>query len=442
MRGTKDEKIKRYEDAMKLQMFMINEYGPTKLLFKVCDGDHEYKVKISITDTIDCSCGGSKERCKHAIFCLVKVYKVPYTSDLLFIEKYTDSQINYILEGRYSNRSSDGNKKHNFLKRKDEKNKTVGTLKKISREIDASDTCPICYDDLGDKQSLSTCKCCSNHYHTACIITWSKHQMTIHHNKPIKCPTCRHEWNDTALSTIRSLEEDMERHNRREFVHNGIMCSVCSRKDVVGSIYMNVHSNHKVVCETCFINRYLHRDSSSIVVKHKHTDGWQPHNSALSMPRFLCNALNSVGTDSSNSLQIIGFDISSVLCAVCKKKGNDIKKLPCDHKICASCVEHTFSSSKNHLYKCPLDNQNVFNGFLSYFNKHYKTENEGAIVKSKITHLSNITMNKVQTKRNTSVSHTSTVNNTRGLSRLPSIMSNKHNTVYLPSLIVKPIYNI
>ena len=51
-RGITEEKIQNYEAALSMQMFLIQEIGPTKLLFKVGDGQDSQKVKISVAEKI------------------------------------------------------------------------------------------------------------------------------------------------------------------------------------------------------------------------------------------------------------------------------------------------------------------------------------------------------------------------------------------------------
>ena len=71
-------------------------------MFKVGEGQDGQKVKISVAERIECSCTKDKdERCLHVIFALVKVYKVPCTSELLWQQTFSDQQVNYILEGRF-----------------------------------------------------------------------------------------------------------------------------------------------------------------------------------------------------------------------------------------------------------------------------------------------------------------------------------------------------
>lgn len=100
-----DDWITRVEEALSLRLFLVNEIGPTKLVFKDQKGE---KMTISLSQKITCSlCNGvgkgktKSRRCKHSLFCLIKVFKLDRKSELLFKNPLSNENLNYILEGRY-----------------------------------------------------------------------------------------------------------------------------------------------------------------------------------------------------------------------------------------------------------------------------------------------------------------------------------------------------
>ena len=385
MRGITEEKIKRYEEALSLHMFLLNELGPTRFLFKVGEGEDTQKVRITLTNTIECSCGQTKDRCPHALFCLVKVFKVPATSELLFQDKFSEKQVNYILEGRFRSRD-ENSKKHEFLKRKEMKTQAVSKngAKKDRRKLDLEEACPICYEELGTEQAVSSCRCCQNGFHSKCLITWGKHQMSIQSGKPIKCPMCRGEWDQSPTGTIKLLEDDIEKFLKKDFLHPATMCHYCGKKELVGPIFMNIFTRAKLACKLCFELKGLNKTNQT-VTKLRQKDAWAPFDprqtldiarlalkeqSALHMAGFLCESLHSLGqmmTIGQHNLQVIGFDVGSIFCQLCKRKSESIikiKRLPCEHKVCEECLSAGFVKGFSLLqFCCPLDGSQIFPAF-------------------------------------------------------------------------------
>lgn len=367
MKHLNEEKIKLYEDAMSLHMFLISELGPTKFLFKVGDEEDAQKVKISLTNILECSCSpGSKTRCVHGIFAMVKVFKIPCENELVFQEKFTDAQVNAILEGRFKKPAKE-NKKHEFLRKKGApitQSKQKGPKQKEGkREIDTSDTCPICYEELGDQEPLSPCKCCVNAFHIKCLLTWSKHQLKTEPYKPIKCPMCRSHFDDNPGDTIKNLEYGMQKFLKKEFLHPGTTCFGCSKKDLIGPIFTNIWQDKKIFCKVCFEVKYLNRPGECIT-KLKAKDQWVPvwNDPSVTIINYLINSLPSLGQSDTNKLQIVGFDVGSTSCQACKQKPKDnqtIRRLPCEHKVCPKCLKDFWKTDTNS-YCCPIDQMRIF----------------------------------------------------------------------------------
>lgn len=382
MKHYTEANIQLYEKAMQLQMFLISELGPTKLLFKVGDGDDAQKVKISLTDTLKCSCNpGSNSRCAHGVFAMVKVFKLPSDDPLVFQEKFTDAQLNMILEGRFKKKNNE-HKKHDFLKRKTleetTSKKEPSKKPKLRKEVDTSETCPICYDELGETEPLSPCKCCSNGFHIKCLLTWSKHQMKVEPHRPIKCPMCRAAFDDSPSETVRSLEYDMQKFMKIEFVHPGTSCAGCNKKELIGPIYASVWHANKMLCKTCYELRNGSR-KGVFIYKVKSKDPWQAVNGNIdNISQYLAAALPSLGQSETDQLQIVGFDASNVNCQNCKEKSNTsagIKKLPCDHKVCQKCL-YRYWRPVDEEFCCPLDGLPVFPLFIKSKNKQFLCENQ------------------------------------------------------------------
>ena len=367
MKHLTEEKIKLYEKAMTLQMFLISELGPTRLLFKVGNDDDAQKVKISLTETLECSCSpGSKSRCIHGIFAMVKVFKIPCESELVFQERFSEAQVNWILEGRFRKVEKE-TKKHDFLKRKgivksDEASKGAKG-KSQKKVVDKTDSCPICYEVLGDEEPLSPCKCCVNAFHIKCLLTWSKHQVKMEPHKPVKCPMCRSPFDDSPGETIKQLEYGIQKFQKKEYLHPGTICYGCNKKDLIGPIFTNIWHSKKIFCKVCFEVKYLNR-KGECVSKMKIKDTWAPvcSDPNKTLQKFLISALPVLGQSDSNQLQIVGFDVGSTSCQACKAKPKDtqgVRRLPCDHKVCAKCLLHCWNVDQCR-FTCPIDDIEIF----------------------------------------------------------------------------------
>lgn len=370
LKGLTDAKIKRYEAALSLQMYLVHELGPTKFVFKVGDSEDAPKVRISLKSELECSCGAGTtgaSRCSHALFALVKVFKVPNTSELLWQDKYSEQQINSILEGRFKKQKGvlEQAPKREYLKRKkdtDGDGKSKPEPKKL-KTVDHEDSCPICYDSLGTQASLTPCKCCQNYFHSKCLLTWSRHHLSNNPSAPIKCPMCRAEWGPSPYMTVREIETDVENFSKREMLHPNSTCFGCNKKSLVGPIFQNLwHPSDTVVCQSCFELKFMNK-TYEILSKMKAKDQWTPFNcpATIPFPVFLVFALKSkqdISGFSHNTkellLQVVGKDVSNTVCMACKQvydpsggasKGHSVLKLPCEHRVCSICLIKTWSNA-------------------------------------------------------------------------------------------------
>lgn len=383
MRNFTEANIRLYEQAMQLHMFLVGELGPTKLLFKVGEGDDALKVKISLTDKLECSCNpGSKTRCIHGVFAMVKVFKVPCDDPLVFQEKFTDAQLNMILEGRFKKKTLE-RKKHNFLKRRTQEKATpqeeTRIKPKLRKEIDASETCPICYEELGDTDPLAPCKCCSNGFHIKCLLTWSKHQMKVEPHKPIKCPMCRAVFDNSPGETIRHLEYEVQKFLKKEFVHPGSNCAGCNKKELIGPVFASIWQDNKLLCKPCFDSKHASK-RNLFITKMKTKDSWQPADERFpKISHFLACSLPSLGQSDTDQLQIVGFDAASINCQRCSQKTTStaaIKKLPCEHKICLQCLMQHWKPAEE-LFTCPADGLPVFPMFKKSIHQKFVADSSG-----------------------------------------------------------------
>lgn len=298
-----DDWIYRVEEALSTKMFLVNEIGPTKLVFK---DDTDQKMTISLSTNINCSlCNPKKSkknkiRCKHALFCLIKVFKLDRKSDLLFKNPLSGENLNYILEGRFKQRKRVDKQKFNYLRRKHtplvEQNKKEEYKAKRKENIDFSEPCPICYepligedlDEATEVSSLHSCQKCLNPFHIECLITWAKHKVSNCPSKKTQCPMCRSHWDKSPITTLHRMEQLQNKHRRKECLHSGTRCSGCDKKPIFGKMFMCVSCKNHKMCEKCF-ELGVHKQHSHYLVKEKVTDKWTP-----SLARFSPSAKNDL----------------------------------------------------------------------------------------------------------------------------------------------------
>jgi len=372
MEKVDDNWVERVEEALTTRLYLLNDLGPTKLLFR---DDEKNKFKISIGQSITCSCK-SNDRCSHILFALIKVFKVSRTSDLLFKEKLSDLNINEILEGRYKvtpqQSTKEEKEKFNYLRRK-------GTSKSSlpkKREIDPSDACSICYDDLGSK-GLHSCKTCENAFHIKCIKMYLNHQQTTNINAKPKCPMCRSVW-VAGTTLIKKLEIQEIAEKNKDRIHKGNKCFGCNVKTIVGVMYSCLWCPAVKLCSKCF-DKGIHSSHSHFVMKESPKATWKPATarleailSGISLEKYIikcipsCIVNDSVWKNQSPSgLEIIGFQAAQRDCGICcRKKGSllNIKRTPCSHIFCIECLNLRFYKGN---FNCPDCDTPIFRGLPS-----------------------------------------------------------------------------
>ena len=387
--------------AVDLKLFLLTELGPTAFYFRDEQGS---KFKVVIGDPISCSCFSNKRDIKHCIhtqFVLLKIFKLKSTDERLVQTNFNSSDVDKLISQRFRNNAcahdddsdddEEGGENNNapikkaFLRRK-KKNSAVKKPgdKKGHREIEADDTCPICYENLKNEHdpALSFCDTCGNPFHIPCLIMWAEHRAKQDPNKAVSCPTCRGQLETNPHTQIRHLNEDLILHQKKEMVHAGKVCNGCTKKKIIGTVYKCLDCPNIYLCETCYKN-FCHNSHQYWLKKTKVKDKWtgggirSSKNTLTSVitcenmdfANYLQNAMPNCQEEDSNvnkgimGLEIVGFDVKSLVCNVCQTKKGDaklVKKLPCGHKVCNDCA---FKLLKAEKYRCPLDNAQMFLGF-------------------------------------------------------------------------------
>ena len=100
-----------------MKLYLLQEHGPTSFLFK---DEQNNKIKVSIGDTLKCSCGatgGKSEHCVHTLYMMLKIFKKSPTDPLTWQQSYLDSELSELVKSRFQPTNSQTEKKA-FLTRK------------------------------------------------------------------------------------------------------------------------------------------------------------------------------------------------------------------------------------------------------------------------------------------------------------------------------------
>ena len=86
------------EAATRARFFLVQEAGPTS--FVLSEGDSGRKVKVFIGNTHCCSCTPTAPAgflCVHILFVMIRVFKLPKDSPLVYQQALVDSEIAELL---------------------------------------------------------------------------------------------------------------------------------------------------------------------------------------------------------------------------------------------------------------------------------------------------------------------------------------------------------
>lgn len=85
--------------AMKMTLFMVNQSGPTSFTFKDRIG---VKHKVSIGNSLSCTCQRTNDHCIHSIYILLRMFKMDLNNPLIWQNSYLDFELNDIIAGKHS----------------------------------------------------------------------------------------------------------------------------------------------------------------------------------------------------------------------------------------------------------------------------------------------------------------------------------------------------
>ncbi|MCQ2817798.1 MAG: hypothetical protein MJ252_11085, partial [archaeon] len=261
-----EELIKLMEDSIDLKLYLIQEKGPLSLTFQDEDGD---KFHISIGSDISCSCGGGKtEHCIHTIYALNRIYKLPFSDQLILQLHFTDSDLTRLLEMK--NKPSVSFK--NTLKNK----KKIHKSKIKESQLDSKQmsllediVCPICQEDLYKSEGVYFCSnSCGHNFHVSCLKVFIKHKKE--NSSPITCPMCRAHWDESEFDNI-IVKTACVKCTK---AHKGIDCKNCGRSNIKFERFHCLICENYDLCLECFCEGIHRENEHPFIVRKTNDDKW------------------------------------------------------------------------------------------------------------------------------------------------------------------------
>jgi hypothetical protein len=136
-----------------------------------------YTVSIGLVPSCDCPHAKKGNQCKHIVYVMLRVLKA--REEVAYQLALVSSELREVIKNAPPIPGVETD-------RKDGTETTDGNRKAIEGE------CPICYDDLDDKEAIVYCKAsCGNNVHKTCMQNW----MAASRGKAT-CPYCRAKWEE------------------------------------------------------------------------------------------------------------------------------------------------------------------------------------------------------------------------------------------------------
>ncbi len=201
--------LQRLDRAMTQRMYLIKQQDTStennlcKTYSVLGSTGNVYNVKIEKFPS--CTCPDTALCCKHILFVLLRVLKVPKKCPLIYQNALLQHELRFLFEGS----PNPGN--HIFAKEAvinafirasvTESEDAAASIRYADMEAGAE--CPICFEELKKstdnneetkEETIMSCVTCSKYIHTDCISLWKKSSP-----KPTTCPLCRQLWSDGAL---------------------------------------------------------------------------------------------------------------------------------------------------------------------------------------------------------------------------------------------------
>lgn len=192
--------LDRIDRALEQRLYLVKQEnvkssmgtGPAKRFTVLGSTGNVYTVLVDALVSCDCPDAEKGNLCKHQLFVMLRVLRVPASSELLYQKALLASEREELFSSarRPERRSvvNDAVRKAFVKATSSSHKKEKKQEKKEEHRGSKDDDCPICFEILGNEK-LQTCKLCSNAVHEDCFRRWAKSQ-----GSDVTCPFCRAKW--------------------------------------------------------------------------------------------------------------------------------------------------------------------------------------------------------------------------------------------------------
>ena len=201
--------VQRLDRAMTQRMYLIKQQDVStennlcKTYAILGSTGNVYDVKIEKFPS--CNCPDNALCCKHILFVLLRVLKIPKKCPLIYQNALLQHELRYLFEGSPNPGSHIFAKEavinaFNLSASVTESEDAAANIRHADMEAGAE--CPICFEELKKsmdnnekkEETILSCVTCTKYIHTDCISLWKKSSP-----KPTTCPLCRQLWSDGVL---------------------------------------------------------------------------------------------------------------------------------------------------------------------------------------------------------------------------------------------------
>ena len=169
-----------------------------------------YDVTIQRVPHCTCPDHANGNLCKHILFVLLKVMRVPSTSPLIYQTAWIGSELEEMMDGmRLRFQQVSGVMANAAVQESYKTMKGVDPASPIEADDDdkkvgardEEEDCPICFDPLSSSASTRCSSHCGTSFHQSCVQQWKKQQR-----RTPTCPICRGSWAEGMASNSSSSE--------------------------------------------------------------------------------------------------------------------------------------------------------------------------------------------------------------------------------------------
>ena len=161
-----------------------------------------YCVEISGEPACDCPDGAKGNLCKHILFVLLRVLRVPEGSPLVFQRALLQSELQEIFENAplaQQAAMASASVRRAFAAANG--GSAADEAQPEERTLTADDDCPICFEALLGADELVRCVGqCRNALHKDCFEKWERAKRRD--GEPVTCPFCRSAWPSTTSPAV------------------------------------------------------------------------------------------------------------------------------------------------------------------------------------------------------------------------------------------------